>query len=110
MPEKRSGILLRPQVDVDCVDLVQIFLLIPLVEARNVPLLLPLDIRPIHDYSEERGLLMRVRYPCRAQIAREGILIGCPGMVGYLHLRLLGVGIVEQIEVAAFGETMVLWS
>ena len=108
MPQQSRSILLRPEISIDCVNLVQILLLVPLIVARYMPLVMPLDTRSIYSDRKEGRLLVRVRYPCGVEIAGEGILIGRSGVVGYLKLDVLRVGVVVDVEIAALGESMVL--
>ena len=44
-------------------DLVEVFLLVALVVAWDMPLLVPLNAGNVYSDREERGLLVRVRYP-----------------------------------------------
>ena len=44
-----------------------------------------------------------------AKRAREGILVGCSGVVRDLEFRSLLGRIVEEIDIAAFVEAVMLW-
>jgi len=58
MPQKGRGIFLRPQVNVERVDAVEVLLLIPFVICVQVPLVLAGDRGSIQCKCEQRRLLV----------------------------------------------------
>jgi len=109
--QKYCRIFFRPQVYVDSVYFVEIFLLIVLVVGAQVPLILSGDRRLVQHESEQRRLLIRV---CQAldgtQISRERILLGSSSMIGDFELRPVLCRVVIKICIAAFRKSVVDWS
>jgi len=106
MTDECRGILLRPEVDIQAVELVEVLVLVAQVVAREVPLLLILN-EGVCVKCESSGMLVAVLQSDEIEGAGEGILLRCPGMVGYFELGLMGGGVVVDVQVAALAEAVV---
>ena len=89
-------------------ELVEVHLLVAWVVGWEMPLLLILD-EGVCLEREPGGMLVAVLYPDKIEGAGEGILLRCPGMVGYFKLGVMGGGVVVDVQVAALAEAVVWW-
>ncbi len=108
MTDEDRGILLRPEVDIQAVELVEVLLLVARVVSWETPLLLILD-EGVYLQCEASGMLVAILRSDEIERAGESILLRCPGMVGYFKLGVMGGGVMVDVQVAALAEAVVWW-
>jgi len=88
------------------VELVEVHLLVAWVVGWEMPLLLILD-EGVCLECEPSGMLVAVLHRHKIEGAGEGILLRCPGMVGYFKFGVMGGSVVVNVQVAALAEAVV---
>lgn len=79
---------------------IEIFLLVPLIEAWNVPLIVPLNRSTVEGESEQGRLIVGVRDTCQVdQGSRESILIWRSSMIRNFYLGGVFGSVLEDIKV-----------